>query len=158
MKCKSSSTNVTALKALAESKTVYEFSTENGYTDITGYHDFTHRNEIISGITLIPGNSSDPSPDDKVHIVTNQTISEKAQVNNVAHEGYGHAYLYERQQQGEDVSPNHKYENILIGTRWNEEFQKEIPVFGRKDVNETLILQIEKAVKESSNNFELWKN
>ena len=156
-RCKSLSTNITALKALSKSKTVYEFSTSDNYTDANGTYEFVQHDEKIKGVTLIPNNTMDPSPDDKVHVVTYKGLSEEEQVNNIAHEGYGHAYFYELNNQGEDVKPNHEWGNELIGLKWNDEFNKNMPVMGRIDKNEKLSRQIKKAVEEASKNYLKWK-
>ena len=112
----------------------------------------------IKGVTLIPGNVNDPSPDDNVYIITSSNLSNEEQVSNVAHEGYGHAYLFELQQQGQDVNPNHDYRPTIDGYELDEATHFKIPILGRSDKNVTLKKQIEAATLEAKHNYQTWKD
>jgi hypothetical protein len=102
----------------------------------------------------MPGAEHDPSPDDDVWIYTSDKLSEKRQAENTAHEGYGHAYFYELLEQGEDVNPNHQYENVDMEIEFDEELQMNVPTMIIGDKNEKLKNQIDKAEKEAGENYE----
>ena len=155
------STNFNALKTLAQSKTNYIFSVETRHRDKHNDIDLSDPNgtsvgEHVKGVTLIPGNATNPSPNNNVYIITSSNMSEEDQVANVAHEGYGHAYLYELKQQGQDVNPNHDYQSTLEGYEWDEETHFNVPILGRYDANSILKKQIEAAVLEAKQNFQSW--
>ena len=161
IKCKSNSTNINALKTLALSKTDYIFSVETHHNDI--YNDIdlsdpygTSVGEHVKGVTLMPENANDPSPDNSVYIITSSNMSEEDQVANIAHEGYGHAYIYELKQQGLNVNPNHDYQPTIIGFNWDEETHFNVPILGRYDANDILNKQIEAAVLEAKQNYQSW--
>ena len=103
------------------------------------------------GVTLLPGNKHDPSPDDAVWIYTGDKLTKEGQAVNTAHEGFGHAILYERQQQGEDVDYNHNYVGTVI-TETNAEGKVEYAI-GRKETNEALGNQIKSSESEAKQNF-----
>lgn len=66
---------------------------------------------------------------------------------NTAHEDYGHAYFYELQRKGKDVSPNHKYISVPGGQEWVDYLGTYIVVNCWVDSNTALDEQIKKAVK-----------
>lgn len=68
------------------------------------------------GVTLTPDNPDkvDLSPDQDVWIILNPGISERDQAETAAHEGFGHAYFYELNKQGQNVDPYHTYENEVV--------------------------------------------
>ncbi len=153
-KSKSTSENMVALKDLANSETKYVFSTASEYSS-------KEKSELLvgdncngtKGVTLIPGAEVDPSPDNKVHIITSNKLSAEKQASNTAHEGYAHAYFYELQQQGHDVNPFHDYQSVLLGTEWNSEFNINVPILGRDDKNEKLVKQIKTVEDQAIRNF-----
>ncbi len=158
-RCNSNSINFNVLKALVKSKTEYIFSTETHHIDIYNDVDLSNpyktEGENTRGITLMPGNVQNPSPDNNVYVITSSDLSDEDQFLNLAHEGYGHAYLFELYQQGQDVNPNHNYKYEIIPI-YNEELQRNIPAVIRIETNETLKQQIDAAVKEAKQNYESW--
>lgn len=155
---KSNSTNFNVLKALSNSSTEYVFSTATSYKDSQKEVELSGSpNEGVRGVTLMPGNLHDPSPDDNVYIITSSKLSEGSQVENLAHEGYGHAYFYELKQNGEDVNPNHEYSGAIIGSEWDPEVNRNCFNYGIVDKNVKLINQIETAVSEARQNYQSWK-
>ena len=158
-RCNSNSINFNVLKALVKSKTEYIFSTETHHIDIYNDVDLSNpyktEGENTRGITLMPGNVQNPSPDNNVYMITSSDLSDEDQVLNLAHEDYGHAYLFELYQQGQDVNPNHNYKYEIIPI-YNEELQRNIPAVIRIETNETLKQQIDAAVKEAKQNYESW--
>ena len=110
-RCKSTSENITALKALSHSDTKYHFQvadkTHTGIPFVT--YDKNGKGEMFNGVTEFPGEHKDPSPDNDVWILTNSLLNEESAAMNTAHEGYGHAYFYELKQQGQEVNPFHNY-------------------------------------------------
>ena len=160
-KCKSNSKNFNALKTLAQSKTDYIFSVETRHRDEYNNIDLTDPNGIsegehVKGVTLIPENVNDPSPNKNVYIITSANMSEEDQVANVAHEGYGHAYLYELKQQGQNVNPNHDYQCTIVGYEWDEKMHCNVPNFGWYEANSILKEQIDAAVLEAKRNYQSW--
>ena len=158
-KCKSDSKNFTALKTLANSKREYIYSNANAYSN---YAAKGTSGEIVNlvgdndngtkGVTLLPNNSDSPSPDNNVYIYTSAKLSEERQVENVAHEGFGHAYFYELQQQGQDVNPNHTYETGSM----HEKDANGNSIFGTTRIPTNLKLenQINSVVREAKYNYE----
>ena len=159
-RCNSNSINFNALKTLANSRTEYIFSTETYHIDLYNDVDLSnpYKKEGVNtrGVTLMPGNDQNPSPDNNVYVITSSDLSDEDQVLNLAHEGYGHAYFFELCQQGQDVNPNHDYKREMTSV-YNEEFQRNIPSAVRVEKNETLKKQIDAAVKEAKQNYQLWK-
>ncbi len=157
-KHKSNSANFNALKTLARSNTEYVFSIATSYNDSQKNVELaTNRKEGTIGVTLTPDNTIDPSPDNNVYIITSSKLSEDKQVENLAHEAYGHAFFYELKQQGEDVNPYHEYHNVLIGVEWDSELNCNAPQFEVVDKNTRLKIQIEKAVLEARQNYQSWQ-
>ena len=156
-RCKSNSTNFIALKTLAQSQTEYIFSTETHHKDENNDIDLSNPYSITRGVTLMPGNIEDPSPNDKVYVITSSNLTEEDQVANTAHEGYGHAYLYELKQQGQNVDPNHHYERTCVPV-YNEELDCITPTIIRTECNTTLQKQIDSSVQEAKQNYQSWVN
>ena len=157
-RCRSESTNYNALKTLVNSNTDYIFSTESHYNDEKNDIDLSNpysEGNVTRGVTLMPGNIEDPSPDNNVYVITSSNLTEEEQVINTAHEGYGHAYLYELKQQGQNVDPNHQYERNCIPV-YNDEFDCNIPTLIRIDINTFLQQQIDAATKEAKQNYQSW--
>ena len=160
-KSKSTSENITALKELANSETTYIFSTQEEYTDGKGETEELTDNPSKGavGVTLIPGASEDPSPDNNVHVITSSKLSKEKQASNTAHEGYGHAYFYELRKQGDGVSPNpfhkYKYEFKYGPEEWYEPARTFIPslIAIRRETNTKLGKQIKIVEQQAINNF-----
>ncbi len=150
---KSKSENMTALKALSNSKISYVFSIGTKYTSKEKTADFVTKAEFVKGITLIPNAVVDSSPDNNVYIITNSELSEQDQVLNVAHEAYGHAYFYELQQQGYDVNPFHDFKSVNGEEIWLPEFQFYITASARVDTNKQLVEQINNVTKQALENY-----
>jgi RHS repeat-associated protein len=106
-KSKSDSENMTALKTLAKSETLYKFSVAEKDLQGAAFHDKGEGKNFYYGVTQMPNNEDKPSPDNDVYIITWNKLSEEKQVENTAHEAYGHAYFYELKQQGQNVNVNH---------------------------------------------------
>ncbi len=106
-RCKSTSENVTALKALSRSDTKYHFqvSEETHEGDRFFLPDDNHN--YFYGVTEVPFADMDPSPNEDVWILISNLLDRESAVANVAHEAYGHAYFYELQQQGFSVNYLH---------------------------------------------------
>jgi len=155
-KSKSNSGNFTALRALANSEITYHFITSSSYESA----DIDKPQELVGedkngtkGVTLLPGADIDRSPDDDVYVYTSIFLSEEGQVKNIAHEGYGHAYFYELQQQGQNVNPNHQYEPTIVEVDPDAENPLDRYAIGRKDMNLRLVKQIEEREREAIQNY-----
>lgn len=160
-KAQSESGNYKVLLTLANSEIVYKFLVAESYPNLKneGNPEPLVGDGVngTRGVTLLPGAENDPSPDVDVWIYTSDKLSEKRQTENTAHEGYGHAYFYELLQQGEDVDPNHHYENVDLEIKFDEELQINAPTFIIGDTNEKLKNQIDNAEKEAGENYEKGK-
>ena len=156
-KCKSNSINFNALRTLARSKTEYIFSTETRHKDKNNDIDLSEPYSPTStrGVTLIPDNIEDPSPDNNVYVITSSNLSDKDQVENVAHEGYGHAYFYELSQQGNNVNPYHEWEQTYK-LEYDEEYKCDVPTLIRIEKNIRLKQQIDAAAQEARQNYKSW--
>ena len=154
------SRNYLALKTLSESNIIYTFDVCDSYTNGEGttktFVDSKARGTI--GITLIPGANEDPSPDNDVHILTSSSLNKLGQVKNTAHEGYGHAFFFELQRQGQDVSPFHHFDPISVGQEWVDYLGTYITVNGRIETNMLLDEQIKNSVHEAELNCLLHQN
>ena len=156
-KCKSNSINFNALRTLARSKTEYIFSSETRHKDKNNDIDLSEPYNPIAtrGVTLIPGNIEDPSPDNNVYVITSSNLSDRDQVENVAHEGYGHAYFYELSKQGNGVNPYHEREQTYI-LEYDEEYKCIVPTLIWIEKNTRLKQQIEAAIQEVRKNYKSW--
>ena len=88
--CTSTSHNMNALKALTKSEVTYNFlvqdKSSNGQTDM----------KRAGGVTEMYGAESNPSPDPMlVTIISGDHLVGEDAVRNMAHEAFGHAYMYE---------------------------------------------------------------
>ncbi len=159
-RCKSNSVNFNALRTLAQSEREYIFSTESFHKDIYNEIDLTnpYRTEGVNnkGVTLMPGNVQDPSPDQNVYVITSSNLTIEDQVSNLAHEGYGHAFFFELSQHNSDVNPNHNYQREIVPT-YDEELQRNVPTVIRCDMNTALKQQIDAAVQEAKQNYKSWR-
>lgn len=102
---------------------------EVSYTDfITG--EKLSEVEGSQGFTAIPGNTNTfNSPDEEVKVAVSSGLNSLDQSKNVAHEAYGHAYMYSK---GEDSA--HRPQ-------------------GKKETNTNLGDQIKNRVNETEKNF-----
>jgi len=155
------SDNFKALKELAKSDRIYNVSVareyktkdENGNVTTADIGEMT-RNEDgklngTFGITLTPDNPNgeDLSPNKDIWVIINSTAPERDQAETTAHEGYGHAYFYELNKQGQDVNPYHTYESGI------QEVNGEIEITFR-DTNDKLKTQINKVQKLALYHFD----
>lgn len=145
-RCKSTSHNMTALKALTNSKDVtYNFLVQSKSSN--GGNDM----ETAGGVTEMYGAQKDPSPDPSVvNIISGDHLTGEAAAVNMAHEAFGHAYMYELTG-GDTNNASHHYDvdvnNSYIGSDGTINF-------GFIDTNADLQQHIQEAVKETKNNFD----
>ncbi len=148
------SNNMHVLKELANSDINYVFKSSDTYESngkeiaLQALNNDNSYGEQVQGVTLMPDAKNDPSPDGNVHIITFSGCSDMEQALNVAHEAYGHAYLFELKQQGYDVNPNHTYESNSVGQEWVDYLNTYVYINGRVDTNENLIDRIRTAQDE----------
>lgn len=155
--CKSSSVNMTALQTVVNSETTFYVATASEYKRANGESrkmKSEEDKEGTIGVTMMPGvEGEDTSPDGNVYIYTSNQISKSEQVENTAHELYGHAYFFERKQQGHDVNPSHVYESIYIeGGVVDGCNCRDIELI-RVDINIPLWKQINKLTSSAKNNY-----
>ncbi len=145
----SKSHNMTALKALANSKDVtYYFLVQNSSTN--GQTSGEKMKEA-GGVTEMYGAQRDPSPTPSVvNIISGDHLTGEAAATNMAHEAFGHAYMYELTG-GDTNNASHHYEvdvnNSYVGAdgSWNL-----VPI----DTNTDLQQHINEAVNEAKNNYD----
>ena len=131
--CTSTSHNITALKALSQSEVTYKFLVQGTSSD--GKTDMRK----AGGVTEMYGAENNPSSDPMiVTIISGDHLEGEAAVRNMAHEAYGHAYMYELKNKDAhdashhyEVDPNQSYiddngEYMLIYIDTNTELQKHI--------------------------------
>ena len=109
-----------------------------------------------SGVTMIPNAPEDPSPDNDVYIYVCRNMPEEHQVRTTAHEGYGHAYFYELQQQGFDVYPFHKTQDRILYIILNVDKSIDFPLEEVKEsyeANVKLLIQIRTVMKQAMQNY-----
>ena len=143
---KSTSHNMTALKALTNSKDVtYNFlvqdKSSNGKTDM----------KTAGGVTEMYGAQRDPSLSPSVvNIISGDHLTGENAAANMAHEAFGHAYMYELTG-GDTNNASHHYEvsvdNSYVGAdgSWNMIYI---------DTNIDLQQHINEAVNEAKNNYD----
>ena len=148
-KLDSKSDIIQAIKTLANSDITYSFEvkSEDDYGKKFKDGDFN----FYRGVTEIPGAESQPSKDNDVHIIVGINLSEKQQAKTTAHEGMGHAYIYELTRDYKKAS--HDYQPTVVAVEWDEELQQMVPVMGREDKNVLLAPQIKKVVSEAERNY-----
>ena len=149
----SNSYTFNALKSLVQSDVEYVVCSTPFYITQEGLKAFKNGHYYEKGITLFPNGVSDPSPDDKVYIITNSFLNESEQASNFTHEAYGHALFYEKARQGEKVYPYHQYCSVIIGYVWDDEAGVPAGIIKLEDTNEALVNQISIVIKEVSNNM-----
>ena len=151
-KSKSTSKNMTALKALANSEIVYNFQVADKDHDGNAYFDNSATGGNYNrGTTEMPKAESNPSPDDKVYVLVGSVLNEKQQVMTTAHEAFGHPYFYENSRNVEKASHTYKSEGRMI---WDEEFQMNVFESTKVPTNLTLENQIKTVVKQAKNNYD----
>ena len=143
---KSTSENMTALKALSNSDVNYFFNVSEEYDSTYDFKEPDENGNYRYGVTLIPGATEDPSFDNDVHIYTASFLSREMQVSNTAHEGYGHAYFYELSNQGKGVVPFHTYDPVVYME--NGEI-----IIGKKPSNLLLEKQIKVVTNQARMNY-----
>ena len=151
-KSKSTSENMTALKALANSEIVYSFQVaDKDHNNVDYYDNSATGGNYYRGTTEMPNAESNPSPDDKVYILVGRALNEKQQVKTTAHEAFGHAYIYEKTRNVEQASHTYKSEGHTI---WDEEFQMDVFESIKIPTNTILENQINKVVKQAEENYD----
>ena len=151
-KSKSTSENMTALKALANSEIVYSFQVaDKDHNNVDYYDNSATGGNYYRGTTEMPNAESNPSPDDKVYILVGRVLNEKQQVKTTAHEAFGHAYFYEKTRNVEQASHTYKSEGHTI---WDEEFQMDVFESIKIPTNTILENQINKVVKQAEENYD----
>ena len=160
--CNSLSENFTALKALANSSIIYSFSVSNKNISGKEFYDKGTPGHLPTdysyGITHLPLNESEPSPNENVYIITASFLSEEMQALNTAHEGYGHAYFYELKQSDKSLNPNHTYGIVGHEEIYDQELNSTypIPIFGK--TNHALERQIKIVEEQAVKNYRNGKN
>jgi len=115
-----------------------EYSDGNGHVYSFSSNSF----DGTTGVTLFPGASIDSSPDNNIYAIISASMNDFEKSMTLAHELYGHAYLYELKQLGYPVEFNHQYVNTIIDKEWVDELSTYIFVSGRKETNTILLNQI----------------
>ncbi|GEM_PF-2467454 len=156
-KSKSTSDNMTALKALANSDDIiYSFKvTDKDHDDNSFYDNSSTIVNFYRGITEMPKAESNPSPDDKVYILVGNVLNDKQQAITTAHEAFGHAYFYEIYRNVEKASHTYRSEGRLT---WDEELQMNVFEITKVPTNICLESQIKKVVKQAEINYGKRKN
>ena len=141
---KSTSHNMTALKTLTNSKVTYNFlvqgKSSNGKTDM----------KQAGGVTEMYGATRDASQDPLVvNIISGDHLMGEAAAVDMAHEAFGHAYMYEITN-GDTNSASHHYEADINKSYVGEDGSLNmIPI----DTNTELQQHINEAVNEAINNY-----
>ena len=144
--CQSTSHNMTALKALANSKEVtYNFlvqgKSSNGGNDM----------KTAGGVTEMYGAQRDPSPDPSVvNIISGDHLTGEAAATNMAHEAFGHAYMYELTG-GDTNKASHDYKPDVNNSYIGSDGTIDLLYI---DTNADLQQHIQAAIKEVKNNFD----
>ena len=137
--CENPSANLEILQALASSSIKYIF---NG-ADKVMLGDNTERalrgnteNGGTVGVTLMPYHdglesfeNTYESPDKDVHIYTSLNASEAKRASNIAHEGYGHGYFYEKSLTDKSFDPFHRYGTQGYILEYDPETQMNMSIF-----------------------------
>jgi hypothetical protein len=151
-KSKSTSENMTALKALANSETTYSFAvTDKDHSgDNFREESMQGKGDFYRGVTEMPGASEKPSPDNKVYILVGSVLDEKQQIKTTAHEAFAHAFLFELTGSIDKASHTYKSEFQVFT---NSEGQMEIE-YGNTPTNIPLENRINTVVKQAETNYE----
>ena len=149
---------MTALKTISNSNRNNVFSVSESYIINNEQINLKEdKKEGVIGITLTPNHNEAPSPDSNIYIIVSALLPQDMQVENTAHEAYGHAYFYELSEEGADVNPFHEKESIIIPCEPTEDndFWPWENVWIQ--VNHTLENQIKSAVKEAAENYKMYR-
>ena len=142
---KSTSDNMIALKALANSKVKYNFMVADKDHRGVEYYDTSETDgNFYRGTTEMPNAEVNPSPDGKVYIIVGKILSEKQQALTTAHEAFGHAYFYEIFRDTEKASHTYKQEGRMV---WDEELM----VNGLETIKIPTNILLEKRIKIVTN-------
>ena len=113
---------LTTLASLSKSTVGYYLS----ISDVAGgeaFYDIGNNPEnpqnYYYGITMMPGQLDNPSPDSNVHVYSASFLDPRRRAKNVAHELLGHAFFYELSLKDETINPNHT--SILIPEEYYDE-------------------------------------
>ena len=147
-KLDSKSDIIQAIKTLANSDITYSFEVKSEDDHGKKFKDGDFN--FYRGVTEIPGAESQPSKDNDVHIIVGINLSEEQQAKTTAHEGMGHAYIYELTRDYKKAS--HDYQPTAT-VEWDEELQRMVTIMGREDKNVLLVPQIKKVVSEAERNY-----
>ena len=151
-----SSKNMKALNALAKSEITYSFQVSSqDHAENAFYDNSATGGNFFRGVTEMPGAESNPSPDSKVYVLVGDVLSEKQQTMTTAHEGFGHAYVYEKTRDIAKASHTYKSEGSMV---WDEEFQMNVFETTKVPTNIPLEKRIKSVVKQAEKNDDKRKN
>jgi len=136
-----------SLKALAESKVCYIF--ESAAYDDNGKRFMDKNDNYYRGVTEFPKAENNASPDDDVHVIVGNNLSQEQQCETIAHEGLVHGYVYELTKSAPKSS--HHYTSKK-GNEYKFEGQKYYELI-RVDDNEILNKQIRNVTEEAKKNI-----
>ena len=148
---------MTALKCVVNSETIFYVATASQYESGNRIRVMKSANDERGtiGVTLMPNAEVDPSPDIDVHIYTSNMIPILDQVENTAHELYGHGYFYDLKMQGKNVNPSHDYKPYSMeGPKIEGCNINDIDLY-RIDFNLPLWKQIYKTTNQAKENYKL---
>ena len=95
-----------------------------------------------------------PSLDSDVWIQTSSFLDEREQVQNVAHEAYGHAYFYELSKTNNAYDYQHRYINVAGEPEWDADFGMFIIPNIRVESNQQLKKQIDIVTTQARENYD----
>jgi len=156
------SNNLAALKKLSNSDMNYNFHSASSFStlekgSIVKKELKADRNDGTTGVTSVPNGLEDPSLDNEVHIYISNHTPEETQVQTLAHEGYGHGYLYELSRQGYNVNPFHDREQISY-FEYDPASELNFFTIESYETNIPLLRQIRKSVQQARTNYNIyWK-
>jgi len=136
-----------SLKALAESKVCYIF--ESAANDDNGKQFMDKNDNYYRGVTEFSKAENNASPDDDVHVIVGNNLSQEQQCETIAHEGLGHGYVYELTKSA--LKSSHHYTSKK-GNEYKFEGQKYYELI-RVDDNEILDKQIRNVTEEAKKNY-----
>lgn len=151
MQSKSMSTNMCALKELSQSELTYVVTVSDKKSDGASFS--TNPNSYTYGVTEMPGAENDPSIDKNVHVIIGDILPEEQQVKTLAHELYGHAYIYELTR--DYIQASHAYKYILFQGEYDNDYKVYDMEIKRVDTNTRLDVLINIVTNEASYNYEL---
>ena len=149
-----SSNNFASLQTLSNSELKYICSVD---TKTSNGEDLYFDNEIGQGrrgVTEIPDNVENPSPDNNVHIKVYKELDALNKATTTSHEMYGHAYIYEQSRNPAQAS--HDYHNVEGATFYDSEFKVYGTISYSKDLNTFLDMTIKRTINETKRNYENW--